>query len=242
MSNGENAFQKVASCIPQVYFDIIGRVIPGALIMGSIWIAVCGPKEFFKFLYGWLDKSTISSATVATVLVILTSYTLAILLWCVWSYLITTLFKLFFKFYSEPKAKEYKEREKKKFWEKIYWDNEGFRKQYERLKYYNIAAGNRVTKLKAQIHMAETLFVGLLLSCWVGITTYLIEVVTYFLSCSEPKTVIPSLIPRLVSWVLLLVTAVCSLFARQYFIDHMNNSLDNNIKILEGENEWKYWY
>ena len=83
--------QKVVSCIPQVYFDIIGRVIPGTLIMGSVWIAVCGPGEFWKSLKICLEKATVSSVTVATVLVLLNSYTLAYLLWCVWSCGITKI-------------------------------------------------------------------------------------------------------------------------------------------------------
>lgn len=216
--------QKVVSCIPQVYFDIIGRVIPGTLIMGSIWIAVRGPEEFWKSLKICLVKATISSATVAIFLVLLTSYTVAILLWCVWSCVIVKIC-----------YKRKKSRIMRMFRKKMYWDNEGFRMKYETLKYYNIAAGNRITKLKAQIHMTETLFVGLPLSCLFGIITYISEVVTYFCSFTKVKLEIPSLSPRFVSWTLILLAAVCSLFARQYFISHMNDSLKNNLELLKQE-------
>jgi len=228
MSNGDTAFQKVIICIPQVYFDIIGRVIPGTLIMGLAWIAVHGPKGFWKSLNDWLDGSKVTTIIVATVLFILTSYTLAILIWCVWSCVITKIFE-------DSKANE-----------KIYWDNKEFRRKYEKLKYYNTAAGNRVTKLKAQIHMAETLFIGLPLSCSIGVITYLIEVitcfigiVTYFWPFNIAKVEIPSLFPRFVSWVFILLADICSLFVRQYLILHMNNSLDNNLELLEQEEKKK---
>lgn len=223
MSDGETALQKVANCVPQVYFDIIGRVIPGTLIMGSIWIAVHGPCKFWISLKSYLDTSSVSSVTVSTVLVLLTSYTLAILIWCVLSCLITTICKIF----DEPKSGIMK-----KLCDKIYWDNKDFHEKYEKLKYYDISAGNRVTKLKAQIHMAETLFIGLPLSCLVGIITYMIEVLSYFWSFSELKVEMSSLLPRFVSWALMLSAAICSLFARQYFIDHMNHSLDNNPELI----------
>ena len=93
MSDGETTLKNIANCIPQVYFDIIARVIPGTLIMGSIWIAICGPEEFWKSLKICLEKATISSVTVLTVLVIITSYTLAILIWCFVSYLNTIFWK-----------------------------------------------------------------------------------------------------------------------------------------------------
>lgn len=223
MSNGDAALQKVVSCIPQVYFDIIGRVIPGTLIMGSTWIAVRGTYKFWESLKSCLVKSTISSATLATVLVILTSYVLAFLIWCFWSCLITIICKLC-KVCDKPEC-----RMKKWVCEKIYWDNEDFRKKYEKLKYYNTAAGNRITKLKAQIHMAETLFIGLPPSCLVGIITYLLGAI------EQP----PPLIYFIISWIFLLVAAFCSLFARQYCIAHMNDSLNNNLRILNAKEVWK---
>jgi len=241
--------QKVVSCIPQVYFDIIGRVIPGTLIMGSVWIAVCGPMEFLTSLDSWLNKSKVSTIIIATVLVLLTSYILAIFIWCVWSCVTTKILDKPEKSKSgnDKSGKSKSENDKseksnKKRFRVIYWDNGTFRKDYEELKYKNNFAGNRVTKLKAQIHMAETLFIGLLLSCLVGIITYWIEVVTcligivtYFYVFSEPKLEMPSLLLRYVSWVLLLLAAVCSLFARQYFILHMNDSLENNLDLLKQE-------
>jgi ABC-type multidrug transport system fused ATPase/permease subunit len=209
MSDGETALKNVANCVPQVYTDIIGRVIPGTLIMGSIWMAICGPEEFFSSLGGWLEKSTISSVTLATVLVFLTSYILAILIWCFVSYLNTILWQK----YGKPEST------KMEWFRKImYWDDDGFHKKYEKLKYYNTAAGNRVTKLKAQIQMVETLFVGFPLSVFLGII-YSKESNTYlFVSC-----------------VFMLIAAFCSFFARQYFIDHMNNSLDKNLELLGEE-------
>jgi len=128
----------------------------------------------------------------------------------------------------------------------MYWDNRKFRRKYEKLKYKNNFAGNRVTKLKAQIHMAETLFIGFPLSCLIGVITYwidvvtcLIGIVTYFYVFSEPKLEIPSLLPRYVSWVILCLAAVCSFNARQYFIFHMNESLKNNLELLKQEEKKK---
>lgn len=206
MSDGENALKNFANCIPQVYFDILGRVIPGILIMGSIWIAVRGLNKFWEDFTSWLNESTISSATLATALVLLTSYTLSILLWCPWSRWIS------------KKCTNSKASKIKGYLEKMYWDTEEFRVGYETVKYNNISAGNRITKLKAQIHMSETLLVGFPLSVFLGLI-YSVVFKTY----------------PFVSWVCMLIAAFCSYKADLYFIAHMKDSLKNNLRLLEKE-------
>lgn len=208
-------FQKAINCIPQVYFDIIGRIIPGTLLIGSTWLAIRGPDEFWKSLINCIDKSSASSITVSAILIFLTSYTLAYLIWCPWSCLTTIIFE-----------KLKKAGVMKGFLKKVYWDNKEFRYNYEKLKYRNNVAGNRITKLKAQIHMTETLIAGFPLS-------FLIGLVVYIWSLFDSNMETPSLIYCMVSWLLLISAAVCSLFSRQYFVVHMKDSLKNNLKLIE---------
>ena len=208
--------RKVANFIPQVYFDIIGRIIPGTLIMGSIWLAVRGPDKFWESLKNCLVISSASSITVSATLILLTSYILAILLWCAWSRWV------------KKKCTNSKASKIRKYLEKMYWDTKEFRENYEKVKYNNISAGNRITKLKAQIHMAETLFIGFPLSCLIG---FVINIWSFFGSNMET----PPLIPCLVSLVLLFVAAIYSRNADLYFISHMKDSLKNNLELIKNE-------
>lgn len=197
MSNQNTSLREIIKAIPQVDFDIIGRLIPGTIVIGSILLAAIGtetgPESFWNKLLNLLNSTP--KLTIFVVLVILASYTLATLLWCFYS----LLMKIFFR--------------------KKYWDNEKFRWKYEKIKYKNPSAGDRITKLKAHVHMAETLIPGFFISSLIdlGLAHHLHDFSTQ----------------RIVSTVILFLAAVCSLNAWYYFVHHMIDSLDNNLRMLE---------
>lgn len=190
MSGQNTSFREAVKSIPQVYFDFIARLVPGILTIASIWAAHYGPEEFWEKLQSWVSELKVSSYAIFSVLMLLSSYVLATFIWCAWSWLMKVI----------PLIEN--------------WDDEEFRWHYENIKYKNPAAGDRITKLKAQVHMAEILVVGFVFS--------------FLLSLDN----LPDVLPSLFFTVLLLLLVVFSWNARSYFIRHMKTSLDNNLKIL----------
>jgi FMN phosphatase YigB (HAD superfamily) len=198
MSDQNKALKSVVASMPQIYFDIIARVVPGIVIISSLVLATTGPETFWNVLQTWLGKSSqlnISTTTIFIGLTFVFSYVLATFLWCAWSWL----------------------------WSPVrnFWDDEKFRWRYENVKKGSPAAGDRITKLKAQVHMSEVLTVGFILSVIVDVGGYFYD---------------SSFLPRLGFGTFLAVLAFCSCIARRYFIKHMISSLNNNLELLGHEN------
>ncbi|MBL7154357.1 MAG: hypothetical protein ISS79_11620 [Phycisphaerae bacterium] len=195
MSEERAAVKQGVGLIPQVYFDIIARVVPGTILIGSICLAALGPADSWSRLQDWLGKSSGVSVSALAALILLASYTLAILLWCPWF--------SFMKWFQG---------------EKFWYCKEDFVRDYETVKHRSRTAGSRLTKLKAQIHMAETLLVGFALCCFVGLLGY---------CCGWSND------HRLLVSGLSALAALLAYCARRYFIFHMMTSIDNNLDLLK---------
>jgi FMN phosphatase YigB (HAD superfamily) len=210
MASQDSVFKEVVRSIPQVYFDYMARFLSGIVLTGALSVAVIGPKDSWNGLQSWLNDSKAFTIIIISVLVLLTSYIFSILIWCSCSSLMRVIFK------------------------EQYWDNIVFRWKYENLKYKNPVAGDRITKLKAQVHMAETLTVGFVLCGLLGFAIYFIRVgiVLYGLLGFATNFIRSYDSQSFISSVVLLLAAFCSWNAKRYFVYHLKYSLDNNLKIF----------
>ena len=139
----KETFGGLASVIPQVFYDVIARIIPGGIILiilfvlskGNIENSLESTKTYFS-----AEKSM--SSFLFFCLWVLLSYGLAILMW------------------------------RQIDWYNLLFDREKFRKKgisaskydsylYDYIKTKDSAAGARITKLSAEIHMTEVFSVGI---------------------------------------------------------------------------------
>ncbi len=77
---------EIASLIPQVFFDIIARVIPGVFLLTVFTIVYLGFEDYWKVFNEWLGpgtekKSQLPSATILFLLSFVAAYILSIVLW-----------------------------------------------------------------------------------------------------------------------------------------------------------------
>jgi len=143
MADEEKKGAEIASVVPQLFYDIIARIIPGSVVIGTIAIAALGPGKTWESTKIWLNKGSESYPPITVILgvTLALSYTLAILLLGCWS--------LIFSF-----------AEKRGFTS----PDDDSRKKYDFIKQKDPTIGNRITKLYAEIHMTEILIIGFTLS------------------------------------------------------------------------------
>jgi hypothetical protein len=70
------------SWIPQLFYDIIARIVPGAVIIGALALAAAGPEKSGDFVELWLNKPSNSYPSIAVIIIFgfVLSYALAIVL------------------------------------------------------------------------------------------------------------------------------------------------------------------
>jgi hypothetical protein len=134
------------SWIPQLFYDIIARIVPGAVIIGALALAAAGPEKSGDFVELWLNKPSNSYPSIAVIIIFgfVLSYALAIVLLGL-CYLILPL---------TQRSQMMKSAE----------SNNDFSTKYDFIKRNDPVAGSRITKLMAEIHMAGILIFGLSLS------------------------------------------------------------------------------
>jgi hypothetical protein len=80
----DSDFSAVAEVVPQVSYEIVGRIIPGIIVILSLVVAVMGPTQAVMYL----DKTVIHPDPAlsgwAAVLMIIAAYILAFVLDGVW--------------------------------------------------------------------------------------------------------------------------------------------------------------
>ena len=149
--------QKASGWIPQLFFDLIARVIPGIFLIPLFVLSLFGMEGLRYSGLPWKELAA-SGPTVACLALFLPpfAYVLSVVLSGGWYSAWLGLQQVF------PPLKEY--------------DSEtGVRKRlqleaahlecslaYDTVKRDDPAAGNRITKLKAEMHMSQVLIVGLL--------------------------------------------------------------------------------
>src|SRR5205085_11202557 len=83
----------VNTLIPQLFYDLIGRLIPGAFLVGLAVILFLGPVTGLQYLTTWSGDPTVVNVSTSFVLLgnLLVSYILASLLGGIW-FLISPMF------------------------------------------------------------------------------------------------------------------------------------------------------
>ena len=152
-NNFTNATTKVSSWVPQIYFDLIARIIPGGLALALLCLSFFGVNNSFSAIYIFFGKDLGFPSILAIILLIIgMSYSYAICTWGLWYGLYGGLRKILNKNIDQETFVTLK------------CNNVDFPDLYERIKKHDISAGNRLTKLKAEIHMTGTLITSGFLS------------------------------------------------------------------------------
>jgi hypothetical protein len=138
----KNTAEGLANLVPQVFYDLIARIIPGGIIIIALYISYCGNMEdcYFNVL-DFFNENTPPSSFVLLLFWLIVSYGIAIILWRQFDWIIMLFEKL----------------SAKKFYSTIQNLDSYF---YDFIKTRDSAAGSRITKLRAEKHMTEVLLTG----------------------------------------------------------------------------------
>lgn len=161
--------------IPQISYDILGRVIPGVTVLFS-WVAVVyGPERVIELLQGFLlNTYTLSIGVLLAVAVL--AYVLANMLHSIWIW-----FRNRFGKKKESARKE------------SVWDNPSEWFMYDAIRLVSPDVGARLVKLRAERRSAEVMIIGwiiaALLNAWLLIAAFsgarlILELILVFLTFS----------------------------------------------------------
>jgi hypothetical protein len=149
MSSQDESGFNLKPSIPQLFYDIIARIVPGTVFIGVLSLAAAGPERSAQFVSHWLNKrgEDYPSIIVMVVFGFVLSYTLSV------------VFLGFYHVISKLLPKR---------WKPASSDVE-FPMKYDFIKNKDRDAGSRITKLTAERHMAGILTLGLALSLVVNV-------------------------------------------------------------------------
>jgi len=152
----------ISILIPQLFYDLIGRMVPGAALFGCAFFIYQGPREAIRHLMTW--SSGPQEVNIPTVLILLgnllLSYVLGALLGGLWFFASPL-------FLDRNKALTFQdqfEKIPKLIVERIgverteYYGGTAFMYDYIQIRCPN--AGSRIAKLRAEQHMSGVLIVG----------------------------------------------------------------------------------
>jgi hypothetical protein len=194
----------VKSWVPQLFYDIIARLVPGGVIIGALALAAAGPEKSGAFVEQWLNKPSDSYPSIAVIIVsgFVLSYTLAIILLGLCYLTLPLAHRLRMMKPTDP--------------------NDDFAMKYDYIKRHDPVAGSRITKLKAEMHMAGILIFGLSLSTVINF---------WKMSLSFNSS-------RVVFMIVVLVAIAGSAGAFRHFVERQNHAVTNCASLL-GYKEWK---
>lgn len=198
--NLANATRKVGSWVPQIYFDLIARIIPGGLAIALLYLSINGYNNSLLQLYTLLDENWgFPSILLIILLVVAVSYSYAICAWGLWYGIYGGLRKIFNEDIDQETFVLHKCKGKE------------FPDLYEDIKKHDVSAGNRLTKLKAEIHMSGTLIISCILS-------QLVLCIKLF-SVHDPE---------IIYFIIILLLAIIGLsFALKHFVSRARKIVEN---------------
>lgn len=187
----------ITSLVPQFFFDVIARLLPGILLIGIFLLVGMGVQHYWDFFHHFFKPQELQIPSVSLLLGLglVLGYTLSIVLWGVW-YSLNRL-NCALNGNRDPETG-------------IELSEEELRRRISKIKLERPDAGARLTKIKAEIHMAATLFVGFSLA----------SIVNAVLIYHENE--VPS---RIITGLLLILAMIGALGGRTHFTKHMESAL-----------------
>ena len=213
MQKSESQLTRTGTWVPQLFFDLIARLVPGAALLLFFVSIHLGEEGVFRILGVAMVGSAAEHLPVVSLLIAgsVISYVLAMLIWGLW----TIVIRVFVHTVPWFRERDYETLLK----------CDDLAKKYEIIKLHNPVAGARMTKLKAEIHLSSTLLLGVLLGMPVAI----------FLPREVGNAV------QVVSWLVPLVAALGALGALVHFVKRLEEVVENCAELakpvpLESEN------
>ncbi|MDJ0840356.1 MAG: hypothetical protein QNK37_27850 [Acidobacteriota bacterium] len=192
----------IGSWIPQVFYDLIARIISGIYVLGIFALSTNEYSQRYNILQHYFNSPKSSTSTFLLFIgVLVLSYIIAVFL------LGLSEFTIFRKIISTRDTNE----------------EVDFSLKYDFIKLYNPIIGNRITKLKAEIHMSKVLVVGSIIALPVNMLN------SYFFW--DPFYLFLSFF--------LLLQSVSFYLSGKYFSSRMEYAIENNAKLLDYEG-WKW--
>lgn len=144
----------LASVVPQLFYDVIARIIPGAFLFGLYVVVMLGPMEALATVKK-LQSVDLDATTVLLLLLVgsVLSYALSVLLWRQLPLPRTLREYKGVKYEKTPEIKSF---------------------MYDYIKHKDPVAGSRITKLTAEIHMTQVLSAGFIYAFLLTCLMYLL--------------------------------------------------------------------
>lgn len=236
MSNDDKVSISIGSAIPQLFFDIIARLVPGSIVIGSLVLSHLGPDQAKRSVDDWLKGPSENHPSIILILVsgFSLSYGISIIFLGLWF-----LGESFIKNRRDKKdSRKSKDDQTKEPAAKAASDAEGsaaktipmeeisedeYSIKYDFIKFRNPAAGNRIAKLHAEVHMARVFIIGFCLSLGIDIYRLIID-----------RPLEPS---RFWLLLLFLAAAIGSIGARGHFELMRRRAVRNYAKMLKYRKE-----
>ncbi len=155
---GEGVSKSSGTWVPQLFFDLIARVIPGAFAIGLFALSMAGPERSWTVIRWWLTTAGSSqpSKTVLFTIGFVLSYVMAIVLWGIWHLLASWT--------RQCRGVTHVDSETG-----VANPHQDFAFLYECIKRRDPSVGSRITKLKAEIHMTNVLMLAGILSLGIDV-------------------------------------------------------------------------
>jgi hypothetical protein len=143
----------LSSLIPQLFFDVIARIIPGFAIIWSFYFSLYGLKNVSADFFNNISSIMPESSFFVFLITVVVFYIISIIFYGLWSAVV--------HLYCSVKSKsiECDEKHMHRFVE-VLKASKDFTLRHDFIKLHAPSAGNRITKLKAEIHMSGALTVA----------------------------------------------------------------------------------
>ena len=210
----EEVGSTLSSLIPQLFFDLIARIIPGFVIMALFDMSV--PYQWYigQGKYRLID-SLMSTGGLSFFFVIACLYIISVIFFGIW--------KLFVSLHKTVKLLFSKDRKKDNTQYVGILEDDNSDDRYNFIKLNAPIAGSRITKLKAEVHMSGTLASAF---------------VTFFVTLLVVSLLNDSL-PDMGALIVMAMGAVGCIGAYSHFTEHLYHSIHSYSNLLNYDDRLK---